>query len=106
MDTNLFYPEPPEGSNRPDVADLDMARRVCNGTREVPGCPVRSWCRAHARETGEPHGVWGGESSHQRRRSEDTRDIAPSIAARRERDRANDARRRARARQATPAAAS
>ena len=52
-DSELFFPDKGE-SNR-------AAKQIC------AGCPVRDECLEHAMEHGEPFGVWGGLSEHERR---------------------------------------
>jgi Transcription factor WhiB len=46
----------------PDPAAVAAAKQVC------ATCPVRAPCAAHAIDTGEPHGVWGGLTEDERRR--------------------------------------
>lgn len=45
----------------PDPAAVAAAKLVCTT------CPARAPCAAHAIATGEPHGVWGGLTEHERR---------------------------------------
>lgn len=48
MDTNVFFPSGPEFEKRA------QAVAVCNT------CPVQAQCLAHALDTPEDNGVWGG----------------------------------------------
>ena len=54
----FFAPEgePPSIRRRREV----VAKRIC------ANCPVLAECRTHAILSGEPHGVWGGLSEHER----------------------------------------
>ncbi|MFD6892834.1 WhiB family transcriptional regulator [Streptomyces sp. NPDC059957] len=55
----FFYPP---GEQRPDREARDAAaKEVC------ALCPVQRACLRHALEVGEPFGVWGGLSAHERR---------------------------------------
>lgn len=54
-DPDAFYPDHPLSAARD-------AKRVC------ARCPVTQQCLAHALNTDEPHGVWGGKTRSERRR--------------------------------------
>lgn len=59
MDVGIFYD--------PDPAVEAAAKAVCRR------CPVRADCAAHARDTREFHGVWGGLNEHERARRHGSR---------------------------------
>ena len=59
-DPDAWFP-PKSGSNNP-------AKRVCNGYRGQPPCPVRTECLVYALKYQELWGVWGGLSEGERRR--------------------------------------
>lgn len=42
------------------------AKRICNGWRGAPACPVRSRCLKYALDNVEPFGVWGGMGERER----------------------------------------
>jgi len=53
LDSDIFYhPDGERGSAR--------ERRVSTAKAICAACPVMAQCRAHALETREPYGVWGG----------------------------------------------
>lgn len=60
IDLELWFP-PKSGSSQP-------AKRICNGFRGRPPCPVRDECLAYALRHNEQHGVWGGMSERERNR--------------------------------------
>ena len=60
VDPEAFFPE--KGSST--VA----GKRICNGHRGRPPCPVRDECREHALAHDERFGVLGGLSERERRR--------------------------------------
>jgi WhiB family redox-sensing transcriptional regulator len=45
-----------------------LAKRVCNGTKEIAPCPVRESCLTWALEINDQHAVLGGTSPRQRRK--------------------------------------
>lgn len=55
VDPELFHP----ASQLPEAAE--PAKRICGR------CPVKSDCLAHAMETGQGEGVWGGLDDRERR---------------------------------------
>jgi WhiB family redox-sensing transcriptional regulator len=63
VDTEIFYP-PRDKSLYKTIAD--EAKSYCNGTDEIPECPVRRECLWEAVRTEEPHGIWGGLSHRER----------------------------------------
>jgi hypothetical protein len=50
------------------------ARREARARTICEGCPVLTSCRAHALTAGEPYGVWGGLTEHDRRHAARRRD--------------------------------
>jgi WhiB family redox-sensing transcriptional regulator len=52
QDTDVFFPE----DDQPSSIAKSIGRR----------CPVRGECLAHALETGERYGIWGGMTGHER----------------------------------------
>ena len=59
MDTNqFFHPEGERGGPR--------RRRAAAAKAICAQCPVMNECRAHALETAEPYGIWGGMSEEER----------------------------------------
>ncbi|MEV0947319.1 WhiB family transcriptional regulator [Rhodococcus sp. NPDC049939] len=54
----FFHPDRERGRAR-EIRDL-QAKLVCSG------CPVLVSCRRHALSVGEPYGIWGGLSAHER----------------------------------------
>lgn len=69
VDPDLFFPE----AGAPDA--VDAAKAVCDG------CPVIQECRDWADECGEKFGIWGGESSRERRRRRSERGRKPRAQA-------------------------
>lgn len=64
LDSALFFH--PDGERGPSRTQREnRAKAVCTG------CPVVRQCRAHALVVGEPYGVWGGLSEHERARLTD-----------------------------------
>jgi WhiB family transcriptional regulator, redox-sensing transcriptional regulator len=61
MDPDLFFPE--SGANQ----DVALAKATC------AGCPVAQECSDYADNYGEKFGIWGGESSLDRRNRRKTR---------------------------------
>ena len=57
-DPNVFYPDEMPGPGR--HPDWTSARAICNR------CPVREECLAHAIESGEEWGFWGGKTAAER----------------------------------------
>ncbi len=45
-----------------------QAKKICHGTDEQAGCPVRLQCLEYALSTRQAFGVWGGLSERERRR--------------------------------------
>lgn len=58
VDPDLWFP-PKSGSSGP-------AKRICNGFRGSPPCPVIGECLAYALAHDERFGVWGGKSERER----------------------------------------
>lgn len=58
-DTELFFH--PEGERGPRRAQREAAAKAVCAT-----CPVLLLCRAHALDSREPYGVWGGLSESER----------------------------------------
>lgn len=58
VDPEVWFP-PKSGSSTP-------AKRICNGFKGSPPCPVRDECLAYALRNSEPWGVWGGKSERER----------------------------------------
>jgi WhiB family redox-sensing transcriptional regulator len=59
MNADAWFP-PKSGTNNP-------AKRVCNGDKGLPACPVRDECLDYALRYREPFGVWGGMTEKERR---------------------------------------
>jgi WhiB family redox-sensing transcriptional regulator len=55
---DLFFPVSELGAAREQI---DEAKRIC------AHCPVRADCLGHALRSGEPSGIWGGTTEHERR---------------------------------------
>lgn len=79
-DPEIFFPEPGQS------AQIAEAKSWCDGTDEVPECPLRAMCLRVALRRGE-HGVWGGTTEAERdelrradRRAERVAAQAPEIA--------------------------
>ncbi|MFC0446974.1 WhiB family transcriptional regulator [Rhodococcus jostii] len=62
MGTDLFFPQDGE-SLRQRSGRERAAKQLC------ATCPVAERCRAYAVSTSEPHGIWDGLSTHERRAS-------------------------------------
>lgn len=60
VDPELWFP-PKSGSSAP-------AKRICNGFRGSPPCPVMAECLSYALDHDERFGVWGGKSERERNR--------------------------------------
>lgn len=60
VDPELWFPTK-TGSSAP-------AKRICNGFRGSPPCPVRDQCLEYALVNDERFGVWGGCSERERNR--------------------------------------
>ncbi|MGW5153359.1 WhiB family transcriptional regulator [Rhodococcus koreensis] len=56
----------PNGESKSRRAERESAAKEICGA-----CPVIDWCRDHALTANEPHGVWGGMSEADRRKSLD-----------------------------------
>ena len=59
QDLELFFPI---GETGPAIAQIQHAKRVCEG------CVVREQCLAWALTRGVEHGIWGGLTDPERRR--------------------------------------
>lgn len=59
VDPERWFPEK-GGSTR-------EAKRICNGTADREGCPVRAECLQYALDHDERFGIWGGFSERERR---------------------------------------
>lgn len=59
MDSDTFF-HPPAERARDRRARINAAKRIC------AMCPVLQQCLAHALETQEPYGIWGGQSENER----------------------------------------
>ncbi|MFJ3673687.1 WhiB family transcriptional regulator [Streptomyces sp. NPDC090106] len=59
-DPDLFFPI---GNSGPALLQIQEAKAVCRR------CPVLERCASWALESGEVHGVWGGMSENERRRT-------------------------------------
>jgi WhiB family transcriptional regulator, redox-sensing transcriptional regulator len=59
----LFYPPDHREPIAARAARVTAAKAICRR------CPVLLTCRAHATATGEPHGIWGGQTAAERRRA-------------------------------------
>jgi WhiB family redox-sensing transcriptional regulator len=72
VDPDLWHPE------RGDAIDSRAARRICNGDpqRGTKPCPFREACLEWAVKTDQTYGIWGGQTSHQRRALREGRDAA------------------------------
>ena len=57
LDTRLFFP-----ASEDDQVQLTLARQVC------ATCPVQESCLAYAIESRQTVGIWGGATTHERRR--------------------------------------
>ena len=71
---DLFYPP----DYREPIATRDA--RVAAAKAICRRCPVLLTCRAHALATGEPHGIWGGQTEAERRRARRAGQAAPRPA--------------------------
>lgn len=60
VDPELWFP-PKSGTSQP-------AKRICNGFKGSPACPVRDECLTFALRHDERFGVWGGMSERERNR--------------------------------------
>lgn len=58
VDPDAWFPKKGDSNN--------PAKRICNGFRGVPACPVRAKCLAYALDNREPWGVWGGKGERER----------------------------------------
>lgn len=58
-DPEMWFP-PKSGTNNP-------AKRICNGFRGRPPCPVRTACLSYALRYREEFGVWGGLGEKERK---------------------------------------
>ena len=58
-DPEAFFPEKGEPSL--------PAKRICNGHKDTPPCPVLLICRQYAIDRPEEQGVWGGTSYKERK---------------------------------------
>jgi WhiB family redox-sensing transcriptional regulator len=61
VDPEVWFP-PRSGSSVP-------AKRICNGFKDNPPCPVRDECLAYALRNDERFGVWGGMSGRERNKA-------------------------------------
>lgn len=61
MDVNIFY-HPPKERRQQKRDRITRAKDTCQN------CPVISECAAHALNTLEPYGIWGGLSEDDRAR--------------------------------------
>jgi WhiB family redox-sensing transcriptional regulator len=68
---DLFFPVSHVGVAEEQISD---AKKIC------AHCPVRNDCLDHALRSGEPSGIWGGTTEHERRYLR-RRVLAPQPAA-------------------------
>lgn len=61
LNDDTFFPE------KSDIGQAKRAQNIC-GTEKHPRCPVREQCEAFARDTNQKWGIWGGKSTHARRK--------------------------------------
>lgn len=61
MNDDTFFPE------KSEVDKAKRAQEMC-GDEEHPRCPVREQCEAFAKVNNEKWGIWGGKSTHARRK--------------------------------------
>ncbi|RZL73577.1 MAG: WhiB family transcriptional regulator [Rhodococcus sp. (in: high G+C Gram-positive bacteria)] len=62
MGTELFFPQDGESLHQRSRRER-AAKQLCST------CPVAERCRSYAVSTSEPHGIWGGLSTRERRAS-------------------------------------
>lgn len=74
VDGDVFFPG--HGTDgAPAAADVEAAKRVC------ADCPVRLECLAYAIRAGEPHGIWGGHTTGERKRiARECADLGEQVA--------------------------